>query len=150
MRSLFLATLLLMTACASVNGESHVTLKGKRFNVEVAANQEARARGLMFRDELAADRGMLFIHVVEEPQAYWMRNTKIPLDIFYFDSQRKLVSVQKNVPACSADTRCPPYPSEGAALYVLELNAGLADQLGVQRGDVVEFSEDIQKISAEP
>ncbi len=60
------------------------------------------ARGLMFRDQMAADHGMLFIHDREEMQAYWMKNTRIALDILYFDSQRRLVSQQRDVPPCSA------------------------------------------------
>jgi uncharacterized membrane protein (UPF0127 family) len=81
----------------------------------------------MFRDQMAADHGMLFIHDREEMQAYWMKNTKIALDILYFDSQRKLVSQQRDVPPCSAGDMCPPCPSGGPARYVLELSAGQAE-----------------------
>jgi uncharacterized membrane protein (UPF0127 family) len=126
---------LLVSGCATGDAAPWVELKGKRFTVEVADDDAERARGLMFRDALAADAGMLFVHDAEQPQAYWMKNTKIPLDILYFDARRKLVSVQKRVPPCSAGDRCPPYPSEGSALYVLELNAGTADTLGVAAGD---------------
>src|SRR3546814_15102210 len=80
----------------------------------------------MFRDELPAGHGMLFIHDRLAPQAYWMKNTRIPLDILYFDDQRRLVSQQRDVPPCSAGNRCPPYPSSAPARYVLELNAGKA------------------------
>src|SRR5687767_449649 len=113
--------------CATAASEAWVELKGQRFSVEVANDDTERARGLMFRDELAADRGMIFVHDAEEPQAYWMKNTKIPLDIFYFDSARKLVSVQERVPPCSLGDGCPPFPSDGPAKYVLELNAGAAE-----------------------
>ena len=106
---------------------------------------DEQARGLMFRDEMAADRGMIFIHDSEQPQAYWMKNTHIPLDIFYFDHARKLVSVQQRVPPCSAGDNCPPFASDGPALYVLELNAGLAEQLGVKAGDELLFGPQIGK-----
>ena len=86
---------------------------------------------------------MLFVHERDEPQAYWMKNTKIPLDILYFDSSRKFVSAQKRVPPCSAGDQCPPYPSEGNVRFVLELNAGQADALGVAKGDEIAFSPDI-------
>lgn len=137
-----------LTSCASAGNEPWVELKGRRFTVEVADDDTERARGLMFRDELAADRGMLFIHEFEEPQAYWMKNTRIPLDILYFDHSLKLVSAQKRVPACSAGDRCPPFPSDGAALYVLEINAGLADTLGVKPGDELRLDPNLKKPAA--
>ena len=124
-----------LCACASTASDdgAWVELKGKRFVVEIADDADERDRGLMFRDEMAADRGMLFLHDDEEPQAYWMKNTKIPLDILYFDQARKLVSVAHASP-CSLGDRCPPYPSEGPAMYVLELNAGWARAHGVRPG----------------
>ena len=91
-----------------------VELNGKRFDVEIADDDAERARGLMFRDAMDADHGMLFIHEREEPQAYWMKNTRIPLDILYFDDARKLVSMQRDVPPCSLGDQCPPYPSDCA------------------------------------
>jgi hypothetical protein len=132
-----------LTSCATAGSDQWVELKGRRFVVEVADNDEERARGLMFRDELPADRGMLFIHDREEPLAYWMKNTKIPLDILYFDSERKLVSTQLRVPPCSGGDRCPPYPSRGSALYVLEINAGLAEELEVKVGDELRFAPEL-------
>jgi hypothetical protein len=140
----FLAAVTL-SGCASAGAGSWVELKGKRYVVEMAANEAERARGLMFRDSMAADHGMLFIHESEEPQAYWMKNTRIPLDMLFFDHQRHLVSMQQRVPSCSAGDQCPPYASEGAALYVLELNAGQAETLGVKAGDEVVFGPDIGK-----
>src|SRR5687767_6835834 len=100
MRARALATLfvgLLLSGCASGN-DAWVELAGKRYNVEVADDDAERARGLMFRDSMPVDNGMLFIHDSEEPQAYWMKNTRIPLDILYFDSGRRLVSQQRDVP----------------------------------------------------
>lgn len=133
----------LTSGCATANSGSWVELKGKRFAVEVADDDAERQRGLMFRDEMAADHGMIFIHDTEEPQAYWMKNTKIPLDILYFDHERKLVSAQQDVPPCSLGDNCPPFPSDGPALYVLELNAGLAESLGVKPGDELVFGPEI-------
>lgn len=133
----------LLAGCANAGSTPWVELKGKRYVVEIADDEPKRARGLMFRDEMAADHGMLFIHDVETPQAYWMKNTKIPLDILYFDHQRKLVSAQMRVPPCSAGDQCPPFPSEGPALYVLELNAGTADAIGAKSGDTLTFGPGI-------
>jgi uncharacterized membrane protein (UPF0127 family) len=102
--------------------------------VEIADDDAERARGLMFRDAMADGTGMLFIHDAEEPQAYWMKNTRIALDILYFDNSRKLVSQQRNVPPCSGGNACPSYPSARPARYVLELNAGEAERLKLEDG----------------
>jgi uncharacterized protein len=126
------------------NAQEHwVELQGQRFKVEIADDNEERARGLMFRESMEADRGMLFIHDHQSHQAYWMKNTKIPLDILYFDKNRKLVSQQRDVPPCSLGNRCPPYPSDAPALYVLELNAGQAAKLGLEDGAELSFGPDI-------
>ncbi|WP_342316079.1 DUF192 domain-containing protein [Lysobacter sp. FW306-1B-D06B] len=129
---------LALSGCAS-STDHWVELNGQRYTVEVADDDAERARGLMFRDEMAADRGMLFIHERQEPLAYWMKNTKIPLDILYFDSARKLVSQQRDVPPCSLGDGCPPYPSNAPARYVLELNAGQAARLGLKDGVELTF-----------
>ena len=102
--------------------------------VEIADDDAERAQGLMFRDSMPEGRGMLFIHDTEEPQAYWMKNTRIPLDILYFDSARRLVAQQRDVPACTLGDACPPYPSNAPARYVLELNAGEAARLKLENG----------------
>jgi uncharacterized membrane protein (UPF0127 family) len=122
---------------------SWVELHGHRYSVEIAQTPAQRERGLMFRNNMADDRGMLFIHDVQEPQAYWMKNTLIALDIFYFDSDRRLVSVSRRTPPCTLGNACPPYRSEGPALYVLELNSGVADRLHAKKGDRLTFAPDI-------
>ena len=143
LRTIFALSLLALAGCASADGKHWVELAGTRYNVELAQNDDTRARGLMFRDQMDADHGMLFIHEREEPQAYWMKNTRIPLDILYFDSQRRLVSQQRDVPPCSAGDMCPPYPSFNPALYVLELNAGQAAKLKLEDGAELTFGPGI-------
>ncbi len=133
-----------LSACASGGARHWVELGGTRYQVELATDDASRARGLMFRDQMAEDHGMLFIHDRQELQAYWMKNTRIALDILYFDDQRKLVSQQRDVPPCSAGDRCPPYPSSGPAKYVLELNAGQAQKLGLQDGAELTFGPGIE------
>lgn len=141
---LFLASsLLALAGCASAGGAHWVELAGTRYQVEVAQDEESRARGLMFRDQMAADHGMLFIHDRQEPQAYWMKNTRIALDILYFDNARRLVSQQRDVPPCSAGNACPPYPSFKPARYVLELNAGQAARLKLEDGAELSFGPGI-------
>ena len=136
---------LLLTCCGlalagcATGSDRWVELGGQRYAIEVADDDAERARGLMFREEMASDRGMLFIHDRQEPLAYWMKNTKIPLDILYFDNDRKLVSQQRDVPPCSLGDGCPPYPSAAPARYVLELNAGQAARLGLKDGATLTF-----------
>lgn len=141
-RLLVLVSAFALGGCASAGGH-WVELGGQRYQVELAQDEATRARGLMFRDEMAADHGMLFIHEREEPQAYWMKNTKIALDILYFDSQRRLVSQQRDVPPCTLGDGCPPYPSTAPARYVLELNAGQANRLQLQDGTELKFGPGI-------
>lgn len=122
-----------LSACAS-NGVE-VELRGHTFAVEVADDDQERARGLMHRDALPADSGMLFLFDREEPQAFWMKNTRIPLDILYFDRNWTLVGWSLNTPPCSLGDQCPNYPSQAPARYVLELNAGTSERIGASFGD---------------
>ena len=121
-----------LPACAE-SGPA-VEIKGRRFTVELALTREEQALGLMFRESLPQDHGMLFVFPGEAPRSFWMRNTRIPLDILYFDAELKLVSIIEHARPCAV-TSCPGYPSEGPARYVLELNAGKAAELGVGKGD---------------
>ena len=138
----FLVAACSLSACAGAR-QPWVELGGHRYTVELAQDDAERARGLMFRDAMAADRGMLFIHDAQAPQAYWMKNTKIPLDILYFDDSRKLVSQQRDIPPCSLGDRCPPYPSDAPARYVLELNAGKAAEMKLENGAELTFGPGI-------
>lgn len=146
-KALILATGLLLSGCAA--SANWVELGGQRYEIEIARTDAERERGLMFRDQLPAGHGMLFIHVSQEPQAYWMKNTRIPLDILYFDNGHRLVSQQRDVPPCSLGDACPPYPSNAPARYVLEVNAGEAARLGLHDGDMLTFGPGIDRIQPE-
>lgn len=141
MRAFALACALLLSASSCMSSEPSVTLKGERFAVELAITPEDQQLGLMFRDSMPDDHGMLFVFPREAMRSFWMKNTRIPLDIFYFDDELRLVSVAENARPCRV-ARCPSYPSAGPARYVLELNAGKAEELGVEPGDVLELDID--------
>src|SRR3954454_21990464 len=80
-----------LTAACSVHASGPTAeFKGHRFSIEIAADDEARARGLMFRDSMPDDHGMLFVFDRSYVQTFWMKNTRIPLDILYFDANYKL------------------------------------------------------------
>ena len=102
-RIVLIFVLLLCGSCMA--GGPYVELKGERFSVELAQTQEKQALGLMFRDSLPDDHGMLFIFSREARRSFWMKNCRIPLDIFYFDSNLALVSVSENTPPCRTQ-RC--------------------------------------------
>lgn len=134
-RFLYVLILAAFTACsACAAGEPSVVLGGKTFSVEIADTSEKHALGLMFRDSMPADHGMIFIFPDEAPRSFWMKNTRIPLDIMYFDRDLKMVSISADTPPCRV-ARCPSYPSIAPAKYVLELNGGSAALLGVGVGD---------------
>ncbi|HEX4481613.1 MAG TPA: DUF192 domain-containing protein [Rudaea sp.] len=140
------ATLRVFGFCASAILSAHafadttVTLKEHKFDVELANDPASQERGLMFRDSMPDDHGMLFNFTDEQTRVFWMKNCRMPLDILYFDKNYKLVSAQQRVPACRSDP-CPTYPSAGPAQFVLELNAGMTDKLGVKPGDALSVAK---------
>ena len=86
-----------LCSCATRAAGPSVELKGKHFDIEIAADDAARARGLMFRDAMPADHAMLFLFERPAMQAFWMKNTHIPLDILYFDQNySKLAKKARN------------------------------------------------------
>jgi YVTN family beta-propeller protein len=105
-----------------------------RVFVEVPDELEEFARGLMFRNHLPWNAGMLFAFNEEEPQTFTMKNTLIPLDMIFVDSSSKIIDIKENVPPCKQE-ECPSYPSREPAQYVLEVNAGFVQEKGVKIGD---------------
>ena len=107
---------------------------GQVFHVELATDDATRAQGLMYRDRLRPNTGMLFIFQTAGDQAFWMKNTLIPLDMIFIDVDGRVTHVAHDVQPCRADP-CPSYPTNPVrALYVLELAAGMARQHGVEAG----------------
>ena len=104
-----------------------------RFMVEIADDDAERQRGLMFRDPLADDRGMLFQFPDVAERGFWMHNTPSPLDIIYIDPRGRIVSIAKNATPQSDAV----LPSNGPASGVLELRAGRTDEIGAKAGDQV-------------
>lgn len=105
-----------------------------RFFVEIADNDAEREKGLMFRTELAPDRGMLFDFHTPREVAFWMHNTLIPLDIIYIQPNGVVLSIARNATPKS-DT---PIPSGGPVSGVLELAGGRAAEIGLMPGDRIE------------
>ncbi|MDC7996067.1 DUF192 domain-containing protein [Altibacter sp. HG106] len=106
-----------------------------RLDIEIADDDYQTQTGLMYRTTMQQDRGMLFIFEDERPRSFYMKNTQFALDIIYLDADQKVVSIQKNAQPMDPTS----LPSEGDAMYVLEVNAGLSDQWNLQKGDHMSF-----------
>ncbi len=114
---------------------------GQEIRCEVMTHPTDMARGMMFRDSLDPDRGMLFVHAKPGNYPYWMFQVKIPLDIIWMDSNRRIVEMSLNTPPCEKGpaSACPNYGGKERAQFVLELAAGVAAKHRLKLGDVLEF-----------
>jgi uncharacterized protein len=104
-----------------------------RIDVEIAESAQDRMQGLMFRERLEADQGMLFVFPAAAPLSFWMKGTPLPLDILFVDSERAIVAIRENTQPYSEE----PVRSGVPARYVVEVNAGFADRHGLSPGDRV-------------
>ncbi len=107
----------------------------KALTVEVAATHAEQERGLMFRESMAPDSGMLFPYNPPQPVAFWMHNTVLPLDIIYIGTDHKVLNIAADAVPYSDE----PLPSAGPVSAVLELNAGRAAALGIVPGTEVDW-----------
>ena len=101
--------------------------------VEVADTNQTRASGLMYREELAPKAGMLFDFKRQQPVSFWMKNTLIPLDIFFIKADGRIVNIAKRAVPYSERS----IASDEPVLGVLETTAGIADRLGIKPGNIV-------------
>ncbi|MCV9907470.1 DUF192 domain-containing protein [Brucella sp. HL-2] len=109
-----------------------MTSKGKvSFGLEVAATDEARMRGLMWRTDFPKDRAMLFVFGEMRSVMMWMQNTPSPLDMVFLDDSGHVSSIHENAVPFSEDI----ISSQGPAAYVVELLAGTVKRIGIKRGD---------------
>jgi uncharacterized membrane protein (UPF0127 family) len=134
---LFLAALALgvESRAQALEPLSIVTSTGRHsFQVEVMRTPDQRAKGLMHRQHLPADRGMLFDFGRVEPVAMWMQNTYIPLDMFFIAADGRIVRITERTEPLSTRT----LPSGEPVLSVLELNGGAAETIGAKVGDRIE------------
>ena len=106
-------------------------------DIEIADNDEERMRGLMYRQSLPENSGILFMFTNDDPRSFWMKNTLISLDIIFISSEKKIVSIQKYTQPQSTYA----IPSEKPAMYVLEVNARFTDKYGINPGDKIDLSK---------
>lgn len=134
--TLALGLALAVTACA---GEPRVVIHTAGgdvpVTVEVAATKGEQQLGLMYRKELGAMAGMLFVFDALEEHSFWMKNTILPLDMIFIDDAKTIVGIVKDAVPFSTSSRSVGLPSR----YVLEVNAGFSVKHGVAPGDTVSF-----------
>jgi uncharacterized membrane protein (UPF0127 family) len=135
MAAMLMAATLASPACADgLETLQIITASGTHdFQVEVAKDEESRARGLMNRPFMPADRGMLFEFERDEPVAFWMKNTYIPLDMIFISSKGRVTNVVANAEPLSERI----LPSGPPCVAVLELNGGAAASIGLKVGDAI-------------
>jgi hypothetical protein len=138
MRHLFFAALILAgaaagpTQAACTPGQVDLRWAGgqARFSVEVAADEAAREKGLMFREHMASSAGMIFVYDAPRHAKFWMKNTLIPLDMIFADETGRVTVVQSD--AIPQDLT--PIDGGEGVMYVLEINGGLAARIGIGAG----------------
>jgi uncharacterized protein len=121
------------TASAAAPPPVCIAPDGARIRLELAISREERGLGLMFRDTLPADSGMLFLFTEDDRHPFWMKDTFIPLDLVWLDPAGKVVDVKAGVQPCRRDP-CPSYTPAGKGRAVLEVNAGFAAAHGIAAG----------------
>lgn len=115
-----------------------VCFRNNCVQVEVAQNNSQREIGLMFRPNLEANRGMLFIFDAPDRYGFWMKNVKFPLDIIWIAEDKTIVDLKIDLPACPTEP-CPTYVPAAPAKYAVEVNAGSVVKWGLRIGDKVNF-----------
>ncbi len=122
-------------AVPAANASPSITIDGVKLQVEIVQDAESRQKGLMNRDELEENEGMLFVFEATRMLSFWMRNTFIPLDIAFIDETGLIVDIQRMAPLDDTTS----YYSAQPALYALEVNAGWFEQHGIGVGSRVAF-----------
>lgn len=132
--AVFGLTLVLAASAASACEDNLIDIRTSdgfsTYSVEIADDAAERAQGLMFREEMAPDHGMLFVYPSGRPVAFWMKNTPLPLDIIYINERGVICGIVPNTTPYSEES----IPSGCAAQTVLELNAGEAEAAGLRIG----------------
>jgi uncharacterized protein len=122
----------------SIQTPSGITIKA-----EVADTPLKRSVGLMYRDHLKKDHGMLFFFGQPQAWNFWMKNTKIALDLIWIDGKKRVTHIERNVPICTkSDDSCPQYrPNSDDAVYVLEIAGGTVDGYKIEKGSKLPFGQ---------
>jgi uncharacterized membrane protein (UPF0127 family) len=132
-------------ACRAADSEliSIQTPSGAIIKAEIADTPLKRSVGLMYRDHLKKDHGMLFFFSQPQAWTFWMKNTKIALDLIWIDGKKRVTHIERYVPICTkSDDSCPQYrPNSDDAVYVLEIAGGTVDGYQIEKGTKLQFGQ---------
>lgn len=131
------------------NWRIELTLGGERFDLALATTPTARRNGLMHVAELPREEGMLFVFADTERRSFWMKDCLIDLDAIFLDERGRVVKVHEMTTPPPDATDFERYPSGEPARFVIELNRGMASELGIEAGDVIELPTADLKAMAE-
>ena len=138
---IWVSLILIISGCVSIQEQKKiqkVCFNENCYSVELAQTDEQRQTGLMGREYLDKDMGMLFIYEDEGVYPFWMKNTLIPLDMIWIDKNATVGRIIKNAEPCGKEY-CPSINPNKKAKYVLEINGGEADRIGLSEGSRVVF-----------
>ena len=117
--------------------KQQIQIGNKKINVDIAESRAQQEHGLMFREKMPKDEGMLFIFADEQPLSFWMKNTYIDLSIAYIGKDKKIIDIIDMKATSSLQTSYPSYPSSKPAMYALEMNKGWYTKNRIKIGDLL-------------
>ena len=132
---LSIASAIAIAGCDGDEGRVELSVGGHPFTVELARTEQEWQRGLMFRETLGADEGMLFVFPESRPRSFWMKDTPLPLSIAYIAADGRILEIHDMEPFSLEPVR-----SRSPARYALEVNRGRLGELGITPGDFVDVS----------
>lgn len=130
---------LVLSSCAADEPTKKVCIKDICVQAEIADSEAKKTRGLMYRESLAWESGMLFIFDEEALHSFWMKNTLIPLDMIWIDSDKNIVDITQNALPCKEQQECKSIIPTAEVKYVLEVNSGFSEKNKIEVGDKAVF-----------
>ena len=150
MKKIFILLLFLFLLTGCSNNARKACFNEKCFNIELAVTEQERTIGLMNRTFLDADKGMLFIFPSEGIYSFWMKDTLIPLDMIWINTDYEIVHIKENALPCNLFTKklnqkneeCEIFTPNKEAKYVLEINSGLSKKYDIKVNDKINFNNE--------
>ena len=134
-----IAVIFSITIIRNSSTNSKICINQSCFIVDLAKTSQEHARGLMFRESLAENQGMLFIYPESQLHSFWMKNTLMPLDIIWINNNQ-VVYIYENATPCNTSNECNLITPVQKANQVLEINSGKVKELNINIGDKVSLS----------